>query len=213
MMKKDRRRNELETITLRWDYREYDCHNAARDRFRRNEKPYKNEPEYFLSLPEHACKYPRECGLFLDAVEITLGNDGHGELELHHDKGVKSHTMHEYNLLSEQIPPLFRKCGRNFSIGGAGITSVEFSRRRGEHFTDTGMEMYKKLLPFLGVTDPDEIRRVKGPTIFRRNYLWNIELEGWVAFEDRVAIEHGLRPIHATTGNHTDKPVATFRWP
>lgn len=126
------------------------------------------------------------------------------------ERGIGNHDP--YDLLKKCLPPLF-KGGEKLSIGGGGITTIEFGRRRGEHFTDTGMKVYKKLLPFFGVTDPEEIHRAKGPIISRRNYLWSIELEGWVAFEDRLALKHGLRAIHATHSNHDNKPVETFWWP
>lgn len=211
-MKGQPKKNRLEITVLRWDYGKRDDQDGMWDRLRYNNHPHKDEPDYYLPLPEHECRYPRECGLFLDAVEISLGNDGHGKCELLHKKAVRSHTPHEFDLMKKELPPLFKE-GERLSIGGGGVTIIYLKPRSTEHFTDAGMRIFKKLLPFFGITDPEEIRRVKGPEIFRRNYIWSIELDGWIAFEDRIAMKHGLRARHAATSGWAQKPINTLWWP
>ena len=204
--------DKLEITILRWDYREHRDWDGALVRFTTDYHSKESSPAFYLRLPEHECKYPKECGLYLEAIEISLGSDGNGSCQLLHQKGVRSNSSHEFELLNQQLPPLFTD-NEKLSIGGAGVTTIDFQAHNND-LMDAGMGIYKKLLPFLGVRDdPKSIREVKGPVIIRRDYVWSIELEGWIALEDRFALLHGLRPVNATTNNCSNKPIKTFWWP
>jgi hypothetical protein len=206
------KKGELEITILRWDYEVYTPNDAMCGRFRWDERSERGDPQYYLPLLKHDCPFQRGCGLFLEAVEIALGSDRRGKCELLHSKGVKTHTSHEFELLKNHLPPLFRG-DEAFSIGGGGITSIDFVGSRGKHLTDAGMDIYKKLLPLFDITDERDIQNVRGPAVFRKNYFWSIDLQGWIAFEDRLALSHGLRPINGTRGSWSNQPIQTFQWP
>ena len=216
-----KQKNRLEVTTLLWEYEDEWQDGFRQGSYRsKDDKPRLNRDgkpkrQYFFRLPDHECEFDeKNCGIYVASIAIHVASDGNGSCKILHPEYTVSGCDHEIQILGQNLRQAFAN-GYKFHIGGGGVTCVDFKRRSGEPLTDTAMEIYKKLLAIFGFgsEENDIARYAMGPRITQRSYFWSTDLNGWVAFEDRLARKHGLRPINETTSNYDKKPFHLFGWP
>jgi hypothetical protein len=202
------KRKRLEVTRLLWDF-------ANQPRFPEYwgfDPDAPKEKRYYAELADHECPYAgtyHACGLYITDVQIDLGDNGKDICQIHHPEYTKSGTDHELCALNKLAANIFEVSrGELFHAGGGGVTYVNFMRGKGQRqFLDAGMDIFQRMFQLF---HPSLSSRMIGPQIFRKTFFWSIELQGWIALEDRVAREYGLLPFNRRRSSQNPADISTY---